>query len=742
MLILLGIFLLAALEVALRLLPLAPEAADEGDPFVGFSELHPLFVPFMGEDGKMRMRTSPDKLRWFNKQEFSARKQPGTFRIFALGGSTAYGRPFGDATSFSGWMRKLLNNSPGKASVYEVINAGGISYASYRVVNILKELLAYQPDLFVIYTGHNEFLEARTYEDFLAQPALVFKARQQLARLKTYRLLARAYRNIRNNLTEDEPSTGTDHLLSPEVETLLERSAGLELYQRDSLFSQGVFSHFRYNVARMIRLCRDSGVPVLFLTPVDNQKDFSPFKSQNRAELDSRGRMKVARAVVEGNSLVADRRLSEGTQRLREAVAADSVYAETHFYLGRAYLEAGDTAAARSHFFLARELDVCPLRAREQIHLILRNETAAADVEILDLPRIFREGSPGGIIGAEMLLDHIHPIPEGNLLIAREVVSWMDRQGLFEGRLPDKENLDLVYREVVDSLPQSYFRQGAVNLAKVLIWAKKYTEAFLFLDRLWEILAEDAEAQYLMGSALYQLGDIENALAHLQEALRLSPDHLMVLRRLALVYSDLGLTDRAMQTYEKALEIHPEDATLLTNYGFLLRQTGNPGQALELFRRVESLDPDAPELNNNIGLTLLMMGQHGRAIEAFKKALEITPNDAQAWYNLGVTYLMLRRMEDAEEQFREAIRRNPDHAAAHSNLGNIYQNTGRLNQAEEELRLALILDPRLPEPYMNLVLLYRSMGRDSLAVEVARQGLQRFPGDSRFENLTRRGKTD
>ena len=227
LLILLGISLLAALEAALRLLPLAPEAADEGDPFVGFSELHPLFVPLMGEDGEVRMRTSPDKLRWFNKQEFSARKQPGTFRIFALGGSTAYGRPFGDATSFSGWMRKLLNSSPGKASVYEVINAGGISYASYRVVNILKGLLAYQPDLFVIYTGHNEFLEARTYEDFLAQPALVFKARQQLARLKTYRLLARAYRNIRNNLTEDEPSTGTDHLLSPEVETLLERSAGL-----------------------------------------------------------------------------------------------------------------------------------------------------------------------------------------------------------------------------------------------------------------------------------------------------------------------------------------------------------------------------------------------------------------------------------------------------------------------------------------------------------------------------------
>ena len=45
----------------------------------------------------------------------------------------------------------------------EIINTGGISYASYRVARLMEELLAYQPDVFVIYTGHNEFLEKRIY---------------------------------------------------------------------------------------------------------------------------------------------------------------------------------------------------------------------------------------------------------------------------------------------------------------------------------------------------------------------------------------------------------------------------------------------------------------------------------------------------------------------------------------------------------------------------------------------------
>ena len=53
---------------------------------------------------------------------------------------------------------------------WEVINAGGISYASYRVALVVKELAAYAPDLFVVYSGHNEFLERRTYSDTLDEP--------------------------------------------------------------------------------------------------------------------------------------------------------------------------------------------------------------------------------------------------------------------------------------------------------------------------------------------------------------------------------------------------------------------------------------------------------------------------------------------------------------------------------------------------------------------------------------------
>jgi hypothetical protein len=42
---------------------------------------------------------------------------------------------------------------------WEVINCGGVSYGSWRLVAVLKEVLQYAPDLIILATGENEFLE-------------------------------------------------------------------------------------------------------------------------------------------------------------------------------------------------------------------------------------------------------------------------------------------------------------------------------------------------------------------------------------------------------------------------------------------------------------------------------------------------------------------------------------------------------------------------------------------------------
>ena len=52
--------------------------------------------------------------------------------------------------------RRRTQRAPGHA--VEVINLGCAGWASDRVVNLLPALLDYQPDLLVVYAGHNERL--------------------------------------------------------------------------------------------------------------------------------------------------------------------------------------------------------------------------------------------------------------------------------------------------------------------------------------------------------------------------------------------------------------------------------------------------------------------------------------------------------------------------------------------------------------------------------------------------------
>jgi len=707
LLVLFGVFLLGLMELALRLLPIARPPEEEADPFVGFSGLHPLYVTYSAADGSLRAKTAQEKLEWFNPQEFRARKERSTFRIVTLGGSTTYGRPYRNETSFSTWLEKILNSWSKSGTGYEVINAGGISYASYRVAIVLQEILEFDPDLVVIYTGHNEFLEARTYGDFLERPSLLFRGQDLVRRLAVYRLLNRGYRRLRTGqdretITGDRGSAA--RLLPPEVETLLDQSAGLDYYRRDTTFARGVFEHFRFNVAKMIGLCRRAGVPVVFCLPVDNIKDFSPFKSVSRADLSSDERLRLTRMIATGSSLVSDGRVTEGLETLQKVVALDPLYAEAHFYLGRAYLAAGDISAARKAFLAARELDVCPLRAQEPIHSILRQETAGAGVDLIDLPALFRSRSANGIIGNEMLVDHIHPVPEGHLLIALEIMGWMAGRGLLKDfQAPEEQKLQQIYTEVMSSLKPEYFSLGIVNLAKVLTWANKFNEVYGLLNSNWEEVSGSGEVQYLMGVALEQLGRPEEAVEHYNRALATFPaGHKSVITHLSRLYERMGRFDRAAEAYSQALDLYPEDAYLLSNYGIMLAKKGQAGKALEFFRRAIQIKPDSPNLYNNLGLVYSMQKQYTGAIEAFEKAVALAPGDPQGYHNLGVVCTYLERPREAEEYFLEALRLDPEHVSSRNNLGNIYRQTGRPALAEEQFRLALVINPDQIEPYINL----------------------------------------
>ncbi len=282
-----GFFLL--LEGTLGLFGVNP-VTQTGDPLIGFSSQVPLLEVGSNDAGETILQTAPGKLIWFNHQAFVAKKPANTKRIFCVGGSTTYGRPFADLTSYSGWLRELLPVVD-KSTTWEVINAGGVSYASYRVAAVMEELAQYEPDLFIVYSVHNEFLERRTYEGMFERSPLSRDIEAALQKTRSWSLVRQIL------LGSDDQSKTSIELLPAEVDEMLNHSIGPLDYHADDDWHDNVLRHYEMNLHRMVSIAREAGAAIVFVTPSSNLRDCSPFKSEVSIELSDDEAAKVTQLV-------------------------------------------------------------------------------------------------------------------------------------------------------------------------------------------------------------------------------------------------------------------------------------------------------------------------------------------------------------------------------------------------------------------------------------------------------------
>ncbi|HPU96387.1 MAG TPA: SGNH/GDSL hydrolase family protein [Candidatus Hydrogenedentes bacterium] len=247
------LFLLGVLEGIARFHEIwnPPMRVDLGQ---GFDESVRLFIP--DPEDRRFMRVNPDRLVCFQNQRFRRIKAPGTLRLAALGGSSVNYLQY----EFSRLPEQLLPALNGAYNSLETLNCGGLSYGSHRLVLIAREVLQYDLDLLMIYSGHNEFeelqqlrlsgIEQVRVQRIFSRSALYrwirdFQARRAIGQLEADRQ--------RRELAVSVPDASKAwlHVFTPE-----EISSRMDAY--------------RNNLETMIKMCRDAGVPVVIGTVPSN----------------------------------------------------------------------------------------------------------------------------------------------------------------------------------------------------------------------------------------------------------------------------------------------------------------------------------------------------------------------------------------------------------------------------------------------------------------------------------------
>ena len=348
----------AGLEAVLALAGVAPRAYEE-DPYVGFSGRSPLFVEVRQADGSVVMERSPAKASLFNMQRFPKVKAAGTTRIFCMGASTTYGHPYEDPTSFCGWLRELLI-AAAPDHRWEVVNAGGISYASYRVALLMEELAGYEPDLFIIYSGHNEFLERRSYPQIIALPRSVRGVGAVASRTRTWTAVEKVVDRVRTQRRAERAARRNARRRGQDA---ARRRGRPPAFTRDDRLRDQVMRDFRFNLARMVDIARSAGAEAVFVTPASNLRDSPPFKSEHRPGMTADESARWTTLVQEGFAAVRGGDAMTAAVRFTDAAAIDPRHADGQFALGQSLLQLNRFDEARRALEAARDEDICPLRA-------------------------------------------------------------------------------------------------------------------------------------------------------------------------------------------------------------------------------------------------------------------------------------------------------------------------------------------------------------------------------------------
>jgi len=539
------------LEGGLALFGVNPALKDQ-DPFVGFSSNNPLFIPRQGPDGKQYLTTAPNKLGYFNAQTFPLQKTQGSYRIFTLGGSTTYGRPYDDKTSFSGWLRALLPAAD-NSNNWEVINAGGISYASYRAAHLMEELVNYQPDLFIIYTGHNEFLEERTYSQIKEMPALVRTTVSLLTKTRTWSAMSSGLKAIGLHPGKNDSNRKQ---LGLQVDAILDESVGMNRYTRDDPLRDHILEHYRISLERMVGLARSAGADIIFVTPASSLNDCSPFKSEHTPGLSQSDRQSTEQVLAQAREKIRQENWQQAVDILEPAVSLDPRHAELQYRLGQALLGLGRFQEADAALTRARDEDVCPLRALTPMRQIVTDVAQEQGIALVDYVKLVEQhmqilkGHP--IPGEELFLDHVHPTIEGHKILGLALVRSMIEQGFAQsGSGWGDQAIAEVSAIIEGQIDNEAHGRALANLSRVLLWAGKLEDAGRSARQALELAGNvrqvTVDSASILSSIYYRQGQLGLSTETLYSALESAPGGIELRLKLA-----ENLLEPQLQQLEKA----------------------------------------------------------------------------------------------------------------------------------------------------------------------------------------------
>jgi len=238
------------------------------------------------------------------------------------------------------------------------------------------------------------------------------------------------------------------------------------------------------------------------------------------------------------------------------------------------------------------------------------------------------------------------------------------------------------------------------NLGTALQAAGRHDEAVAHHQRAIAISPDYAPAYNNLGATLRAAGRLDEAIAAYRQALALKPDFGSASYNLANALLEQGQTGASVDQFRKALQ-SADTVEAHNNLGIALATKGDAAGAVAEFRAALRLDDRSVQAHRNLGNMLIDRGARAEGMAHLERAIALAPDQGDATYDIGTVLLEEENFAAAAERFRGALRIKPGWAEAHNNLGIALASQDRLADALDQFERALTAKPGYAEARAN-----------------------------------------
>ena len=232
----------------------------------------------------------------------------------------------------------------------------------------------------------------------------------------------------------------------------------------------------------------------------------------------------------------------------------------------------------------------------------------------------------------------------------------------------------------------------------------------------------DANSWHLLAVIAHSQRHLDDAEAHVRQALALLPDRAEFHNTLGLVHSARGDRSTAIQAFRTAADLpgdyppavanlarhlyetrsfsaalpylakvarlHPEDAEAQYRYAHALTQVLELRAGLGVLRELTRRHPAMPEAWAEVGRVFAIQGRSDRARKAFQRANELAQANPDLQLAICDLELSCGFQRTAYEDYQHLVRQHPDHASALTQLAQHFPDRLEREQLEKLQHLA------------------------------------------------------